>query len=816
MSCASCSARVEKAVSGLPGVTSCSVNLLTNSMVTDGDVDSETIIKAVERAGYGAKEKNTASSGKVNLKTDSEVGALLKRLIISAAFLVLLMYFSMGCKMSGWHTFGLFENSVCIVLLEFIISSVILAVNRKYFINGFKAAFHLSPNMDTLVALGSGVSYIYSIYILFSLVFEQGRGNGDFISVYSMKVTFDSSATIVTLITVGKYLEAVSKGKTKNALESILKLTPQTAIVIRNGVESAVPANEIRKDEIFILKPGASVPADGIVIEGFSSVNESSLTGESIPVEKREGDSVSSATVNINGYLKCLAVRVGDDTYFSKIVRMLEDAGASKPPIARIADKVASVFVPAVITLSIITFILHLLNGFLFSSALQSAISVLVISCPCALGLATPVAVMVGTGIGAKNGILFKNAESLETAGRVKTVVFDKTGTLTSGKPQVTDIISFDGYSSEELLFYAAVLEKKSEHPVSSAIITFYSEKFVEPLPDCTDFNIYPGNGLSCIYESKLLLGGSYTYIKSQKEIIIPENAGQVVDSLSGEGKTPVFFSVNNHVMGIIAVRDDLRADSVEAVEVLGKMGLEVVMLTGDNSKTAQAIAGEAGISRVVSSVLPDKKNQVVEQLRKDGVTAMVGDGINDSLALMSADVGMALAGGADVALDSSDIVLVRNSLTDVVSAIQLSKRTMRTIRQNLFWAFIYNIICIPLAMGLFGVELKPVYGALAMSLSSFCVCINALRLNLFRPYNINNNKISEGKKMKRKIFVSGMSCPHCEKRVKDALLSVHGVIGADVSFKTGLAEVEIASSVPEDVLREAIEAQGYTVTEIN
>ena len=803
MSCAACSARIEKAVSKVSGVSYCSVNLLTNTMVTKGSASSDKIITAVKNAGYSAKE-NGIKNNEEKIK-DSEINVLKKRLFISLGLLLVLMYMSMGHMMLKWPVPTVFENYVCMVFLEFLITSVILIINRKFFINGFKALMHFAPNMDTLVALGSGISYIYSLYILFLLIYLQNQP-------FVIDVYFESSSTIVTLITLGKLLEAISKGKTKSALDKLISLSPKTGIIVKDDKEVEVSVEEIKPNDIFILKPGYYVPVDGIVIDGFSTLDESSITGESIPVEKKEGDNVNASSINCNGYLKCIATKTGSDTLFSKIIKMVEDASVSKPKISRIADKISFYFVPCILLLSIITMLVYFFLDYTVSYALERAITVLIISCPCALGLATPLAVMVGTGLGARNGILFKNAQSIETAGKIKTIALDKTGTITIGKPSVTDIIPLGGYSKNDLLFYASSLEKKSEHPISYAILAFYGDKTVS---DLSDFKVHLGNGLSGIMmkDKSILRGGSLKYIESV--LHVDEETSSLVSRLSDEGKTPLVFSKNNDIVGIIGIRDELKTDAGSSVLELKKMGIRVVMLTGDNEKTANAIAKSANIDEVFSSVLPDGKTEIVKKLSEKNVTAMVGDGINDSPALMAANVGISVSSGSDIAVDSSDIVLMKNTLDILPASIKLSKYTIKNIYENLFWAFIYNIICIPMAMGLFGFTLKPMYGALAMSLSSFCVCMNALRLNLVHIFNNKDYNRPKEFIVNKKIKIEGMSCAHCEKRVREALLTIKGLSNAEVSYKTGEAHVTVNENVTDLQLKNAIEGQDYKVIEI-
>ena len=819
MSCAACSSAVEKAVKKVEGVTSCSVSLLTNSMVVEGSASEGDVIKAVEGAGYGAsvkgEEKASSSSARVSSSLDSlrdtESPKLKKRLISSIVFLLVLMYFSMGHMIGLPLPDAIGGNSAALGLVELLLSAIVLVINQKFFINGFKGLLHKSPNMDTLVALGSGASFIYSVALLFGVVLGY---------LGSAHYYFESAAMILTLITVGKMLEAISKGKTTDALKDLLKMAPMEATVERSGVEVKIAADDLVPGDVMVVRDGENIAADGVVLEGSSSVDESMLTGESIPVDKEEGSVVHAATIMVSGFMKVRVTRTGSDTTFSKIVKMVEDASSSKAPIAKVADKVSGIFVPSVITIALVTLVVWMLVGKEFSFSLSRAISVLVISCPCALGLATPVAIMVGSGKGAKNGILFKNAEALEETGRVSQVALDKTGTITKGKPEVTDIFSYmDG--DESLLSIAYSLEAKSGHPLARAIIKKGGEEGVPQL-ETSDYETLPGNGIKGTIDGKEIFGGSYSFISKITDV--DGNAKAEVDRLSGEGKTPVLFSTKDKLLGIIALADTLKDDSIQAVRELKDMGIKVVMLTGDNQRTADAIGRKVGVSEVVASVLPDGKEKVVSDLLKHGKTAMVGDGINDAPALSRASVGIAIGNGTDVAISSSSVVLMRSSLLDVPAAIRLSRRVLRNIHQNLFWAFIYNAIGIPLAAGLyyplFGWTLSPMFGALAMSLSSFSVVSNALRLNFVdvhsTKYDIKTKKVKEKKKMEKTLVIEGMMCGHCEARVKKALEAVDGVESAIASHEKGNAIVTLSKNVSDEVLKKAVEDQDYKVTSIN
>ena len=823
MSCAACSARIEKAVSKLDGVTSCSVSLLTNSMGVEGNVNPEEVIAAVESAGYGAtlkdsERKSNNSENDDNLK-DTETPALLKRLITSLVFLVVLMYFSMGHMMWGFPIPQFLENNhVAMALIQLLLTSAVMVINQKFFIIGFKALFNRAPNMDTLVALGSSAAFVYSAYALFAMTNAQLAGdmNGDM--TYMHELYFESAAMILTLITVGKMLEARSKGKTTDALKSLIRLAPKTAVILIGGKETQVSIDKVKKGDIFVVRPGESIPVDGIIIEGNSAVNESALTGESIPVDKSKGDIVSAATINQSGFIKCEASRVGENTTLSQIIKMVSDASATKAPIAKAADKVSGVFVPVVIAIAIITAAVWLLVGEGVGSALARAISVLVISCPCALGLATPVAIMVGSGVGAKNGILFKTAESLEQSGKIKIVALDKTGTITKGEPKVTDIISFNS-DKTELMKTALALECKSEHPLAKAIVAKASEVGLAP-DDVDEFKITSGSGLSGILEGKAVYGGNLRYISEFTQI--PDKAIATAENLADEGKTPLYFAKGNKILGIIAVADEIKEDSAEAVKELHNMGLHVVMLTGDNEKTANAVGKLAGVDEVIAEVLPDGKEKVVSKLRQKGRVAMVGDGINDAPALTSADVGIAIGAGTDVAIDAADVVLMKSRLSDVPAAIRLGRATLRNIHENLFWAFIYNAIGIPIAAGLFipllGWRLNPMFAAAAMSLSSFCVVTNALRLNFvkIRKNNIQTETVKtiekENVQMEKTIKIEGMMCPHCEATVKKTLEELDGVTQAVASHVKGTAVVTLEKDVPFETLKKAVEDKGYAV----
>ncbi len=824
MSCASCVARVEKAVNKVDGVTSCSVNLLTNSMSVDGDVKSSDVINAVEKAGYGASLKgNSSKENKTNgepLK-DTETPKLKKRLFSSLIFLLLLMYISMGHMMWGFPLPSILANNhIAMGLIQLLLTGIIMVINQKFFISGFKALIHRSPNMDTLVALGAGASFIYSVYALFAMTNAQVNNDMSLVMKYMDEFYFESAGMILTLITLGKMLESYSKGKTTNAIKGLMNLAPKKATILVDNAEKVVPIEEVKIGDIFVVKPGENIPVDGVVIEGESAVNESALTGESIPVDKTVGDNVSGATVNQSGFIKCKATKVGEDTTLSQIIKMVSDASATKAPIAKVADKVSGVFVPIVISIAVVTIIVWLLCGATFGNALVRGISVLVISCPCALGLATPVAIMVGNGVGAKNGILFKNATSLETTGKVSYVLLDKTGTITNGTPVVTDIIPSENYTQDNLLSYASSLESKSEHPLAKAVVQKAIDSNIKTL-DTTDFKSLTGNGVSAKINGKTIVGGSVKHISSIAnidEIIIKQ-----ADDLATKGKTPLLFVMDNQLLGIIAVADVVKSDSPKAIKELQNMGIKVVMVTGDNEKTAQAIAKESGVDEVIAGVLPDGKEKVVTQYKENGMVAMVGDGINDAPALTRADIGIAIGAGTDVAIDSADIVLMKSKLTDVSGAIRLSRGTLRNIHENLFWAFIYNVIGIPLAAGvwipIFGWTLSPMFGAAAMSLSSFCVVTNALRLNFLNIRSSKRDRKIKNKTNKKEkntmtttLKINGMMCPHCEATVKTALESIDGVTSAEVSHESGTAVVTLSKEVSEDVLKKAVVDKGYTV----
>ena len=812
MTCSACSMRVENAVKKLEGVTECSVSLLTNTLAVSGSASDISIIEAVERAGYKIEaEGNSSEKKKDAFLKDTETPALKKRLISSLFFLIILMYFSMGSMMWGFPLPEFFEkNYVAQGLFQLLLTVCIMIINKKFFINGFKSLLK-SPTMDTLVALGSSAAFIYSVFALFLMSDAQLKNDAELVMKYFHELYFESAAMILTLITVGKMLEARSKGKTTDALKSLMNLAPQTAILFIDGEEKVVSASEVKKGDIFIVKPGSIIPADGVVTEGHSSVNEAALTGESIPVDKKEGDFVSAATVNTSGYMKCEATKVGEDTTLSKIIKMVSDASATKPPIAKAADKVSGVFVPVVIALSVITAIIWLILGESAGFSLSRAISVLVISCPCALGLATPVAIMVGSGVGARNAILFKTAAALENAGRTKIVALDKTGTITKGEPEVTDIIAIGAKDEKSLLQIAYSLELKSEHPLSRAIIKKAEEEKTNAL-DITDFKAHPGNGLTAFIDGKAVFGGNLNFIG---EKVDTKEAALIANKLSLEGKTPLFFVCDNELMGIIAVSDAVKEDSPKAIEELHKMGLYVVMLTGDNELTANAVKEKTGVDEVIAGVLPDGKENAIKELKKRGKTAMVGDGINDAPALTAADTGIAIGAGTDVAIDAADIVLMKSSLLDVSRAIRLSKKTLKNIYENLFWAFIYNIIGIPLAAGvwirLFGFGLNPMFAAAAMSLSSFCVVTNALRLNFINIKNEKTNK-KEKKAMEKTMKIEGMMCGHCEARVKECLEAIEGVKEAIVSHENNCATVILNENVSDDILKKTVENQGYKV----
>ena len=834
MSCAACSARVEKAVSKVPGVTSCSVSLLTNSMGVDGDVSEQAVISAVEATGYGAAPKGQGiSEGTQNMYSsqeealaDHETPVLKRRLWWSVGFLAVLMYISMGHMMWGWPLPHFFDNNhVAMGLAQMLLTIIIMVINQKFFISGFKSLFHGAPNMDTLVAMGSAAAFVYSTYALFAMTGAQVNGDMAAVMSYMHEFYFESAAMILTLITVGKMLEARSKGRTTDALKGLMKLAPKTATIIKDGAEKVVPVEAVAKDDIFVVRPGENIPVDGIVVEGSSAVNESALTGESIPVDKAEGDNVSAATINRSGFIKCRATRVGEDTTLSQIIQMVSDAAATKAPIAKVADKVSGVFVPAVITIAVITIIAWLIAGQSFGFALARGISVLVISCPCALGLATPVAIMVGNGMGARNGILFKTAVSLEETGRIQVVALDKTGTITRGEPEVTDIIPAEGYTENELLGKALALEVKSEHPLAGAIVRRGSENDITP-DEVTEFAALPGNGLKARLAGSVITGGSLSYISNL--VSVPEDMKKQADSLAGLGRTPLLFAEDDRLIGIIAVADVIKEDSPGAVEELKNMGIHVVMLTGDNERTARAIGAQAGVDEVIAGVLPDGKESVIRSLKKRGRVAMVGDGINDAPALTRADIGIAIGAGTDIAMDAADIVLMKSSLADVPAAVRLSRATLTNIHENLFWAFFYNVIGIPLAAGvwipLFHWQLNPMFGAAAMSLSSFCVVSNALRLNLFDMHNAKkdkkikekNNMKKENNSMEKTMNIEGMMCGHCEATVKKALEAVDGVSEAVVSHENGTAAVKLEKPVDDSVLRKAVEDHDYKVTGIN
>ena len=837
MSCAACSSRVEKAVSKVDGVTSCSVSLLTNSMGVDGSASDRAVIEAVEAAGYGAAvkgrgndQKGAAAGSLESMESakdaliDRETPKLRKRLIASVIFLIVLMYFSMGHMMWDWPLTSFFVgNHVAMGLLQLLLTIAVMIINQKFFVSGFKGLIHGAPNMDTLVALGSAASFGYSVYVLFAMTDAQVKGDMDAVMSYMHEFYFESAAMILTLITVGKMLESHSKGKTTDALKSLMKLAPKTATLIRDEKEVVVSIDDVKSGDIFVVRPGENVPVDGIVLDGNSAVNESALTGESIPVDKAAGDKVSAATLNQSGFIRCRATRVGEDTTLSQIIQMVSDAAATKAPIAKIADKVSGVFVPAVITIAVVTVIGWLLAGETAGFALARGISVLVISCPCALGLATPVAIMVGNGKGAKSGILFKTAASLEAAGRTQIIALDKTGTITSGEPVVTDIIPADpSVSDNELLKFAAAVEEKSEHPLARAIIRKAKEEKIEP-EEVTDFSAVVGNGLKGVLRGNEIAAGNLKFIEKTAEI--SDDIRKIADELSKEGKTPLFFAESGSLLGIIAVADTIKEDSAQAVKQLRNMGIKVVMLTGDNEQTAKAIGKQAGVDEVIAGVLPDGKESVIRKLKRHGKTAMVGDGINDAPALTRADTGIAIGAGTDVAIDAADIVLVKSRLIDVPAAIRLSRATLTNIHENLFWAFFYNVIGIPLAAGLWypllGWKLNPMFGAAAMSLSSFCVVTNALRLNLCKVYDskrdkkIKQIKESEEKNMTKTLNVEGMMCGHCEARVKKALEALDAVDEAVVSHTDGTAVVTLNAEVSDDLLKETVEAQDYKVTSI-
>ena len=841
MSCAACSARVEKVVSKVPGVTDCSVSLLTNSMGVEGTASSQEIIAAVENAGYGAAEKGGEKKSSAvgaaeaeDLLKDRETPVLKRRLFTSIGFLAVLMYISMGHMMWGWPVPAVLAgNHVAMGLIQMILAAIVMIINQKFFISGFKSLWHRAPNMDTLVALGSGASFVYSTYALFAMTDVQMRGDMAGVMNYMHEFYFESAAMILTLITVGKMLEARSKGKTTDALKSLMKLAPKTATILSDGVETEVSIEQVKKGDIFVVRPGENIPVDGIVLEGSSAVNEAALTGESIPVDKAEGDRVSAATVNQSGFIRCEAARVGEDTTLSQIIQMVSDAAATKAPIAKVADRVSGVFVPVVITIAVLTIIVWLAAGQGIGFALARGISVLVISCPCALGLATPVAIMVGNGMGAKNGIMFKTAVSLEEAGKMQVVALDKTGTITSGEPRVTDMIPAEGIDEKELLRMACALERKSEHPLARAVLE-RAKDLQMPEAEVSDFRALPGNGLSAVFEGAALCGGSLKFIRTQAEVT--ESVRIQAERLAEEGKTPLFFARDGKLIGMIAVADVMKEDSPQAIRELQNMGIHVVMLTGDNERTAKAIGKQAGVDEVIAGVLPDGKESVIRELKARGKVAMVGDGINDAPALTRADIGIAIGAGTDIAIDAADVVLMKSRLSDVPAAIRLSRATLKNIHENLFWAFIYNIIGIPLAAGLwypvFGLKLNPMFGAAAMSLSSFCVVSNALRLNFFNMRNgakdkkiktknhgnpkeahVENDK--EEKNMEKIMNIEGMMCGHCEARVKKCLENLPEVKEAVVSHEKGTAVVELNGEISDEVLKKTVEDQDYTVTGI-
>ena len=845
MSCAACSARVEKAVSKVPGVTACSVSLLTNSMGVEGTASPDAIVRAVEEAGYGASPKQAAGAAPasdagaaLDALADHETPRLKRRLIASLGFLLVLMYFSMGHMMWGWPLPAWFEgNHVAVALVQMLLAVAVMVINQKFFVSGFKSLAHGAPNMDTLVALGSSASFVWSTYAVFVMTDAQLHGDGARVMEYMMELYFESAAMILTLITVGKMLEARSKGRTTDALKSLMKLAPQTATLLRDGSEVTVPIGQVRRGDQFVVRPGENIPVDGLVLEGASAVNESALTGESIPVDKAPGDAVSAATVNQSGFLRCEATRVGEDTTLSQIIRMVSDAAATKAPIAKIADRVSGVFVPAVIAIAVVTTAAWLLLGRDLAFALARGISVLVISCPCALGLATPVAIMVGNGLGAKNGILFKTAASLEAAGRTQIVALDKTGTITRGEPEVTDLLPAEGVTEGELLTLAAALEQKSEHPLARAVLAYAAARQLDP-PEVTDFAALPGNGLTARLAGRSVYAGSFSFIQTQAPV--PAALAGQAQALAEQGKTPLFFGGEGRLLGVIAVADTIKEDSPDAIRQLQAMGIRVVMLTGDNQRTAEAIGRQAGVDQVIAGVLPDGKESVIRALSEKGKVAMVGDGINDAPALTRADTGIAIGAGTDVAIDAADVVLMNSRLSDVPAAIRLSRATLRNIHENLFWAFIYNVIGIPLAAGLLiplGLTLNPMFGAAAMSLSSFCVVSNALRLNLFQLHSAAKDKAirpvelppapapapaacpivnqTEVTAMKKTIKIEGMMCGHCEATVRKALEALPQVDAAQVSHTAGTAVVTLNAEVADDVLTQAVEAKDYKVTGI-
>lgn len=858
MSCAACSARVEKAVAKVPGVESCSVSLLTNSMGVTGTADAAAVIRAVEDAGYGASQKGGADAGETgaggasvsenaaDLLADQETPLLKKRLVASVGFLAVLMYFSMGHMMWGWPAPSfLAENHVAMGLLQLLLTVAVMVINQKFFVSGVKSLFHGAPNMDTLVALGAGASFLYSTYALFAMTDAQMRGDPAGVMSYMHEFYFESAAMILTLITVGKMLEARAKGKTTDALKGLLGLAPKTATVLVDGCEQEIPAAQVKKGDIFVMRPGENIPVDGIVIEGSSAVNESALTGESIPVDKAVGDEVSAATVNRSGFLKCEATRVGEDTTLSQIIQMVSDAAATKAPIAKVADRVSGVFVPAVIAISVVTLAVWLFAGETVGFALARAISVLVISCPCALGLATPVAIMVGNGMGARHGIMFKTAVSLEETGKMRIVALDKTGTITQGEPKVTDVLVAEGYTEHELLSYAAALEEKSEHPLAKAVLAYASQREITASGEVAEFEALPGNGLTASLAGERVYGGNLAFIGTK--VSVPEAVRTRAEILAEEGKTPLFFARGGKLLGTIAVADVIKEESPRAVRELQNMGIHVVMLTGDNARTARAIGRLAGVDEVIAGVLPDGKERVIRKLQEKGKVAMVGDGINDAPALTRADIGIAIGAGTDIAIDAADVVLMKSRLSDVPAAIRLSRATLRNIHENLFWAFIYNVIGIPLAAGIwipiFGWQLNPMFGAAAMSLSSFCVVTNALRLNLLKvgdasrdkrlkhPYVPEYEGVHEGsagsavdtnmeiekesKTMTKTMKIEGMMCGHCEARVKKCLEELPAVTEAAVSHENGTAVVYLSAEVSDEVLKKTVEAQDYKVLSV-
>ena len=847
MSCAACSSCVEKAVSKVEGVTSCSVSLLTNSMGVEGTAMPQEIIAAVEAAGYGASRKQGGEQGKTSGPTltedeleDHTTPMMVKRLCVSVVFLLVLMYFSMGHMMWNWPVPAVMkDNHVAMGLLQLLLTMAVMIINQKFFISGFKGLIHRAPNMDTLVALGSGASFGYSLYALFAMTGAQVRGDIDVVMMYMHEFYFESAAMILTLITIGKTLEAYSKGKTTDALKGLMKLAPKKAVILQNGKETEVSIDQVKKGDIFVVRPGENIPVDGMVLEGTSAVNEAALTGESIPVDKEPGDAVSAATVNQSGFLKCQAERVGEDTTLSQIIQMVSDAAATKAPIAKIADKVSGIFVPAVILIAAVTFVIWLLVGQTFGYALARGISVLVISCPCALGLATPVAIMVGNGMGARHGIMFKTAVSLEETGKMNIIALDKTGTITNGEPVVTDILPVEGMQAERLMSLAATLEQKSEHPLAKAVMKKTEEDQLQ-LQEVTDFQALPGNGLSAVLNRKKLIGGNQKFIASQMQI--PLQLKEQADALAEEGKTPLFFGMDDELIGVIAVADVIKEDGRQAVDELKGMGIHVVMLTGDNERTAKAIGRQAGVDEVIAGVLPDGKESVIRELKKKGKVAMVGDGINDAPALTRADIGIAIGAGTDIAIDAADVVLMKSRLKDVPAAIRLSRQTLKNIKENLFWAFIYNIIGIPLAAGVWihltGWQLNPMFGAAAMSLSSVCVVSNALRLNLFKMYSTRKDKkmkyaitgsvlssieedidkkqnLKEVSGMQKTIKIEGMMCGHCEATVKKALEALDGVEEAVVSHEAGTAELKLSADVADDVLTKAVEEKDFKVVSV-